>query len=86
MYERAIEFFDKAIQLDPQNAYAAQGVGIAMVEDKKDYATALQIFTKVKESIKDASVHINLGHINCELKQYSRGIENASFTFQPYIQ
>jgi len=77
MYERAIEFFDKAIQLDPNNAYAAQGVGIAMVEDKKDYATALQIFTKVKESIKDASVHINLGHINCELKQYSRGIENV---------
>lgn len=77
MYERAIEFFDKAIQLDPNNAYAAQGIAIAMVEDKKDYATALQVFTKVKESIKDASVHINLGHINCELKQYSRGIENV---------
>lgn len=85
MYERAIEFFDKAIQLDPNNAYAAQGVGIAMVEDKKDYATALQIFTKVKESIKDASVHINLGHINCELKQYSRCIENVRISLHPQL-
>jgi RNA polymerase-associated protein CTR9 len=78
MYSRAIEFFDKAIQLDAQNAYAAQGIAIAVVEDKKDFATALQLFTKIKETIKDASVHINLGHIYCELKQYSRAIENVS--------
>lgn len=77
MYERAVEFFDKALQLDPRNAYAAQGIGIAVMEDKKDLAAALQIFTKVKESIKDASVFVNLGHVYCELKQYSRGVENV---------
>ncbi|KAF1811954.1 TPR-like protein [Eremomyces bilateralis CBS 781.70] len=76
MYERAIEFFDKALQLDPRNSYAAQGIAIAMVEDKKDFATAVQIFTKVRETMKDASVFINLGHAFCELKQYSRAIEN----------
>ncbi|KAF2087514.1 hypothetical protein K490DRAFT_41455 [Saccharata proteae CBS 121410] len=75
-YERAVEFFDKALQLDPKNAYAAQGIAIAIVEDKKDHATALQIFSKVRETMKDASVFINLGHIFCELKQYSRAIEN----------
>lgn len=78
MYERAVEFFDKALQLDPQNAYAAQGVGIAVVEAKKDLATALQIFTKVRETIKDASVFSNLGHVYCEVKQYSRAIECVS--------
>ncbi|KAF2181843.1 protein prenylyltransferase [Zopfia rhizophila CBS 207.26] len=75
-YEKAVEFFDKALQLDPKNAYAAQGIAIALVEDKKDYATALQIFTKVKETMKDYSVFMNLGHTYCEIKQYSRAIEN----------
>lgn len=78
MYEKAVEFFDKALQLDSRNAYAAQGIGIAMVEDKKDFATAVQTFSKVRETLKDPSVFINLGHAFCELKQYSRAIENVS--------
>lgn len=76
MYTRGVEFFDKALQLDPRNAYAAQGIAIAMVEDKRDFGGALQAFSKVRETVKDASVHINLGHIYCELKQYSRAIES----------
>jgi RNA polymerase-associated protein CTR9 len=79
-YERAVEFFDKVLQLDPKNAYAAQGIAIALVEDKKDYSTALQIFTKVKETLKDHSVYVNLGHTYCEIKQYARAIENVSRT------
>lgn len=78
MYQRAIEFFDKALQLDPRNAYAAQGVGIALVEERKELGQAIQIFTKVKEAIKDASVFVNLGHVYCEVKQYARAIENVS--------
>lgn len=77
-YQRAVEFFDKALQLDPQNAYAAQGLGIAIVEERKDFSTGIQIFTKVKESIKDASVFMNLGHVFCEVKQYARAIESVS--------
>ena len=77
-YQRAVEFYDKALQLDPQNAYAAQGLGIIMVEEKKDFSTAIQIFSKVKESIKDSSVYMNLGHVFCEVKQYARAIECVS--------
>jgi RNA polymerase-associated protein CTR9 len=77
-YERAVEFFDKVLQLDPKNAYAAQGIAIALVEDKKDYSSALQIFSKVKETVKDYSVYVNLGHTYCEIKQYARAIENVS--------
>jgi RNA polymerase-associated protein CTR9 len=76
MYEKAVEFFDKALQLDPRNAYAAQGIAIALVDDKKDYSTAVQIFARVRDTIRDASVHINLGHVYAELKQYQRSIEN----------
>ncbi|PPJ51108.1 hypothetical protein CBER1_07894 [Cercospora berteroae] len=75
-YHRAIEFFDKVLTLDPKNAFAAQGVGIGLIEDRKDTSNAIQIFAKVRESVKDASVHINLGHVFCELKQFSRSIEN----------
>jgi len=75
-YSRAVEFFDKALQLDPKNAYAAQGIAIALVEDKKDYKNALQIFVKVRETIRDPQVFINLGHIYAELKQFSKAVES----------
>lgn len=81
VYEKAVEFFDKALQLDPKNAYAAQGIGIAMIEDKRDFASAVQIFTKVRETVKDASVLINLGHVYCEIKQYSRAVESVGIMF-----
>ena len=75
-YSRGVEFFEKALQLDPKNAYAAQGIAIALVEDKKDYRNALPIFLSVRETIKDAHVFVNIGHIYAELKQFSKAIEN----------
>ncbi|KAG5928837.1 hypothetical protein E4U42_007950 [Claviceps africana] len=76
IYGKAVEFFEKALSLDPKNAYAAQGVAIALVEDKKDYKTGLSIFNKVRETIRDFHVYVNLGHIFTELKQYSKAIEH----------
>jgi RNA polymerase-associated protein CTR9 len=76
MYARAVEFFDKVLALDPKNAFAAQGMGIAIVEEKKDSAAGIQIFSKVRESVKESSVYVNLGHVFTEVKQYSRAIEN----------
>ena len=77
-YLRAVGYYDKVLQLDPRNAYAAQGIGIALVEDKKDLASAVQTFSKVRDTVRDSSVFVNLGHVFCELKQYSRSIENVS--------
>lgn len=75
-YSRAVEFFDKALQLDPKNAYAAQGVAIALVEDKKDYRAALPVFLMVRDTVReDAHVHVNLGHMYAELKQFGKAIE-----------
>lgn len=76
MYSKAYEFFDKALQLDSKNAYAAQGVAIALCDDKKAYSDALQIFTKVKDTLRDSSVNTNLGHVLTELRQYQRAIDN----------
>lgn len=77
-YERSVEFYDKALQLDPKNAYAAQGIGIALVEDRKDLPAAVQIFTRIRDTLRDSSVFVNLGHVFAELKQYSRSIESVS--------
>ncbi|KAI9884622.1 MAG: hypothetical protein M1823_003578 [Watsoniomyces obsoletus] len=76
IYEKAVEFFDKALQLDPMNAYAAQGVAIALIEDRKDYNTAVGIYAKLRETIKDANLSVNMGHVYTELKQYSRAIDH----------
>ncbi|KAF3929660.1 hypothetical protein AA313_de0200979 [Arthrobotrys entomopaga] len=84
MYERAVEFFDKALVLDPKNAYAAQGVAIAIIEDKKDYSTGVGIFEKIKGTLKEASVHINLGHSFVEIKQFTRAIENYEIAINQY--
>ncbi|KLU84261.1 tetratricopeptide repeat protein 1 [Magnaporthiopsis poae ATCC 64411] len=75
-YNRAVEFFEKALQLDPKNAYAAQGIAIALVEDRKDHKNALPIFLSVRDTIKDAQVYVNLGHIFAELRQFTKAIEN----------
>lgn len=75
-YTRAVEFFDKALQLDPKNAHAAQGIAIALVEDRKDYKAALPMFLKIRDTIKDANVYVNIGHIYAELRQYSKAIES----------
>lgn len=75
-YTKAVEFFDKALQLDANNAYAAQGIAIALAEDKKDYRGALVILHQVRESVKDANVYVNLGHTYAELRQFTKAIEN----------
>ncbi|KAJ6094620.1 hypothetical protein N7467_002133 [Penicillium canescens] len=76
IYQRAVEFFDKALQLDPKNAYAAQGIAIALIDDKKDHSAAVQILSKIRDTIKDPSVYLNLGHVFAELRQFSRSIEH----------
>lgn len=76
IYCKAVEFFEKALSLDPKNAYAAQGIAIALVEDKKDYKAALPIFNQVRETIRDSHLFVNLGHIYSELKQYAKAIEH----------
>ena len=74
-YEKAVGFFVQALNLDPRNAYAAQGIAIAQAEDQRNLASAIQILTKVRETVRDSGTLVNLGHAHCERKQYARAIE-----------
>lgn len=76
MYGKAVKFFEKVLQLDPQNAYAAQGIAIALIDDKKDLQNALPILHEVRDTIKDAYVYVNIGHVYSEMRQYSKAIES----------
>lgn len=76
IYAKSAEFFEKALSLDPKNAYAAMGIAIALAEDKKDLKNALAIMIKIRETVKEPHVYVNLGHIYAELRQFSKAIES----------
>ncbi|KAF2666103.1 TPR-like protein [Microthyrium microscopicum] len=75
-YDKAFEFFDFALKADPYNAYAAQGLAIVVIEHRRDLTGALQILGNVRETMRDATVYMNLGHVFHELRQFTRAIES----------
>lgn len=72
-YFKAAEFFDKALQIDPHNAFAAQGIAIIFAESKQS-EQALQIFNRIQETLDDFSVFVNTGHCLMDTKQYAKAI------------
>lgn len=97
---RAAEYYERALQIYPQCAFAAQGLAIAIAENTigtgvdtaggatpaltaaaivaKNTRDALTILNKVKESVNDGSVYINIGHCYFFRDEFERAIENAS--------
>ena len=100
-FQRSAEFYEKALQLDPLCAVAAQGLAIVIAEDAlgtmggalsqtpvpgsdevlKRYNNArdaLEVFSKIKESLNDGSVYVNMGHCYFAREEYDRAIESVS--------
>lgn len=74
-YIRAIELFSKVLSVDSKNVYAAQGLAIVYIENKEQ-EKGLDILRKIRDSLNDISVYLNLGHVLLEVKQYAKAIEN----------
>lgn len=74
-YYKAAESFERALQVDKYNAYAAQGVAIIFAETKQS-DKALQIFSKIRETLNDVSIYVNMGDCLVDLRQYSKAIES----------
>ncbi|KAF5346312.1 hypothetical protein D9758_011483 [Tetrapyrgos nigripes] len=94
-FTRSAEFYEKALQLDPLCAFAAQGLAIITAEDAlgvlsgqpvapgtdeiakrmKYLREALDIFVKVRESVNDGSVYVNMGHCYYARDEFDRAIE-----------
>lgn len=102
-YYRACEAFDRVLQLDSNNAYAAQGLAIALAESNmgskvspgqatnsallasneaaqraRNLRDALTIFTKVRESVSDGNVYVNIGLCHFQREEWERAIESVS--------
>lgn len=98
-FQRSAEFYEKALQLDPLCAVAAQGLAVSIAEDAlgtmggalsqtpvtgvdevlKRYNNArdaLEVFSKIKESLNDGSVYVNMGHCYFAREEYDRAIES----------
>jgi RNA polymerase-associated protein CTR9 len=76
-YVRAVEMLQKALELQPQNAYAARGIAIALSEERK-YVEANMIFNKVKETLRDPAIYVNMGHCYADQRDWVRAIQNVS--------
>ncbi|KAF7315939.1 RNA polymerase II-associated protein [Mycena indigotica] len=95
-FQRCAEFYEKALQLDPMCAFAAQGLAIVTAEDAlgslsrgpqqggsdeaykrlKNAREALDVFGKVRESVSDGSVYLNMGHCYYACDEFDRAIES----------
>lgn len=82
-YIRAIELFTKVLSVDPHNVFGAQGLAIVYIENKESNK-GLDILRKIRDSLNDISVYLNLGHVLLDLKQYSKAIENYEIALMRY--
>lgn len=63
--------------------YAAQGLAIVYIENKES-TKGLDILRKIRDSLNDISVYLNLGHVLCDVKQYGKAIENYELALTRY--
>lgn len=94
-FTRAATSFSNALTHDPSCAVAAQGLAMIVAEDlldswapgkpindtkaKANAREALAALTKVKESLNDGSVYVNMGHCYFVRDDFERAIESASY-------
>ncbi len=82
-YRSGAQLFMKALNIDPQNVFAAQGIAIILCETKQ-FSVALEIFRKIRETLNDVSIYINMGHCLVELRQYAKAIESYEIAFKRF--
>ncbi|CDZ96575.1 TPR-containing nuclear phosphoprotein that regulates K() uptake [Phaffia rhodozyma] len=96
---RSAEFFDKALSVDPECSFAAQSLAIAIAENalapagssNEDGRTrvanarqALSVFHRVRETLTDGSVYINMGHCYFANDEFERAIESYETGLQRF--
>ncbi len=82
--KNALDFYHRALKQDPSNIYAAVGVAIVFAE-RKEYATAIDLFNRIREQITAANKqnktqwdieepHLNLAHCYMHTKQHEKAV------------
>lgn len=58
-------------------------MAITYIENKQ-LNKGLDILRKIRDSLNDISVYLNLGHVLCDLKQFGKAIENYELALTRY--
>ncbi|CCK72626.1 Ctr9p KNAG_0K02630 [Huiozyma naganishii CBS 8797] len=82
-YLKATQLYQKVLQIDPLNVFAAQGIAIVFAESKR-LGPALEIFRKVRDSIHNVDVHINIAHCLLEMNDYVKAAENYEIILKKF--
>jgi RNA polymerase-associated protein CTR9 len=98
-YARAAELYEKALLVDPECSFAAQALAIAVAENalalpgaatNEDSRTrianarqALGVFQRVRETLMDGSVYVNMGHCYFANDEFERAIESVRLLALP---
>ncbi|CAM9649113.1 unnamed protein product, partial [Phaeothamnion confervicola] len=71
----AANYYRQVLQLDPANAFAANGIGMIMAE-KEALDQSKEIFTRVREASADAMADtwVNLAHVFLALRKHNEAI------------
>ncbi|CCH62681.1 hypothetical protein TBLA_0I00160 [Henningerozyma blattae CBS 6284] len=80
---KGIQLFQKVLQVDPLNIFAAQGLAIIFAQSKR-LGPALEILRKVRDSLDNEDVHINLGHCLLEMNDFAKAIESYEYVLKRY--
>ncbi|CEP61048.1 Ctr9p LALA0_S02e05578g [Lachancea lanzarotensis] len=80
---KAIQLLQKVLQVDAFNIFAAQGLAIIYAENKR-FGPCLEILRKVRDSLNNESVHINMGHCLLEMQEHAKAIENYEVALKQF--
>ncbi|SJM84954.1 probable RNA polymerase-associated protein CTR9 [Zygosaccharomyces bailii] len=82
-YLKAVQLFQKVLQLDPFSIFAAQGIAIVFAESKR-FGPALEILRKGRDSLDNEDVHLNMAHCLLEMHEYAKAIELYEFSLKRF--
>lgn len=82
-YLKALQLYQKVLQIDPLNVFAAQGIAIVFVESKR-MGPALEILRKLRDSITNEDVHINLANCLLEMNEFAKASEAYEIILKKY--
>lgn len=80
---KAVQLFQKVLQLDPFNIFAAQGIAIVFAESKR-MGPAIEILRKVRDSLDNEDVHVNIAHCLLEMHEFAKAIESYEFALKRF--
>lgn len=80
---KAVQLFQKVLQVDQYNVFAAQGIAIVFAENKR-MGPALEILRKIRDSLDNEDIHCNIANCLMEMHENAKAIETYEYTMKRF--